>query len=79
MLRKHANRYGNQWDQYLATVLWAYRNTPHESTGEKPLFSLFGMDCGSRTKAELSPPLNPSETDVRRAYEVTDYVEESCC
>ena len=24
---------GNQWDRYLSTVLWAYRNTPHESSG----------------------------------------------
>ena len=64
MLRKHAGRYGNQWDQYLARILWAYRNTPHESTGEKPSFLLFGMDCRSPTEAELSPPLNSSETDV---------------
>ena len=64
MLRKHAGRYGNQWDQYLARILWAYRNTPHETTGEKPSFLLFGMDCRSPTDAELSPPSNQSETDV---------------
>ena len=33
-LRKHAATYGNQWDQYLYGVLYAYCNTPHESTGE---------------------------------------------
>ena len=57
MLRKHAGRYGNQWDQHLARILWAYRNTPHETTGKKPSFLLFGMDCRSPTEAELSPPL----------------------
>ena len=41
MLRKHAARFGNQWDTYLSGVLWAYRNTPHTSTGEKPSFLLF--------------------------------------
>ena len=35
-LRKHAAWFGPQWDRYLSGVLWAYRNVPHESTGEKP-------------------------------------------
>ena len=47
-LRKHA---GLQWDSYLPGVLWAYRNTPHESTGVKPSFLLFGFDCRTPTKA----------------------------
>lgn len=48
MLRKHVNRFGTQWDKYLSGILWAYRNTPHDSTGEKPSFLLFGIDCRSR-------------------------------
>ena len=61
MLRKHAATYGNQWDTYLPGVLWAYRNTPHESTGEKPSFLLFGVDCRTPTEAALLPthPLQP--------------------
>lgn len=45
MLRKHASKYGKQWDRYLFGVVWAYRNAPHDSTGEKPSFLLFGTDC----------------------------------
>ena len=56
MLRKHAAQYGAQWDRYLSGVLWAYRNTPHEATGEKPSFLLFGLDCRSPTEAALLPP-----------------------
>ena len=37
-------------------VLWAYRNTPHESTKEKPSFLLFGYDCRFPTEAALLPP-----------------------
>ena len=55
MLRKHAAKYGTQWDTYLHGVLWAYRNTPHESTGEKPSFLLYGFDCRSPTEAALLP------------------------
>ena len=61
MLRKHAAQYGAQWDRYLSGVLWAYRNTPHEATGEKPSFLLFGLDCRSPTEAALLPP-NSLET-----------------
>ena len=44
MLRKHVAKFGGQWDHYLPGALWAYHNTPHESTIEKPSFLLFGLD-----------------------------------
>ena len=43
MLRKHVSKFGVQWDTYLYGVLWAYRNVPHSSTGEKPSFLLYGF------------------------------------
>ena len=62
MLRKQAAKFGVKWDQYLSGVLWAYRNTPHSSTGEKPSFLLFGFDCRSPMEAALIPtkPLKPT-------------------
>ena len=43
--------------------IFAYRNTPHEPTGEKPSFLLFGIDLKSPTEASLLPPdtLNPTD------------------
>ena len=70
MLRKHVSRFGTQWDKYLSGVLWAYRNTPHDTTGEKPSYLLFGLDCRSPTEAELTPPTEWSPISV------TDYREE---
>ena len=55
MLRKQAATYGLQWDKYLHGVLWAYRNTPHESTLEKPSFLLFGLGCRHPTEATFMP------------------------
>ena len=69
-LRKHAARFGNQWDRLLSGVLWAYRNTPHESTHEKPSYLLFGFDCRTPTEAALLPP-----TPVEQV-EMSDYREE---
>ena len=67
MLRK---KFGRQWDRFLPGVLWAYRNTPHESSKEKPSFLLFGIDLQSPTEVALLPP-EPVELT-----EVTDYHEE---
>ena len=55
MLRKTCAKFGQQWDCFLSGVLWAYRNTPHESTKEKPSFLLFGIDLKSPTEAALLP------------------------
>ena len=38
MIRKHAAKFGAQWDRFLPGILFAYRNTPHSSTGEKPSY-----------------------------------------
>ena len=52
----HAGRFGLQWDRYLSGILWAYRNTPHQGTGEKPSFLLFGVDFRTPSEAALLPP-----------------------
>ena len=70
MLRKHVAKFGGQWDTYLPGVLWAYRNTPHKSTHEKPSFLLYGIDCRSPTEDALLPTENLEPTDV------TDYREQ---
>ena len=70
MLRKHAAKFSAQWDTYLHGVLWAYRNTPHKSTGEKPPFLLFGHDCRSPTEAALLP------LKLQDLVDVDDYREE---
>ena len=70
MFRKHAADYGVRWYWYLPGVLWAYRNTPHDSTGEKPSFLLFGVDCRYPTEAAL---LHPSSV---KPVAVEDYREE---
>ena len=64
MLRKHAATFGPQWDRYLPGVLWAYRNTPHESTGEKPSFLLFGFDCRTPSEAAWLPSVISPGTDI---------------
>ena len=70
MLRKHAAKFGNQWDSYPHGVAWAYRNTPHESTNEKPSFLLFRIDCRSPTEVALLP------TEEIEPADINDYRQE---
>jgi hypothetical protein len=73
MLRKHAGKFGLQWEQYLSGVIWAYRNTPHDATGEKPSFLLFGMDLRTPSEAALFPPspLDPTTVEDYREELIT--------
>ena len=72
MIRKRAVQFGRQWDQYLPGLLWTYSNTPHDSTGEKPSYLLFGLDCRTPIEAALLPPITLQPTDV------SDYREKLC-
>ena len=67
ILKKHVEKFGMQWDKHIPGILWAYRNTPHQSTGEKPSYLLFGFDCRSPTEASLLPTSPNGEVDI------TDY------
>ena len=69
-IQKHAATYGPQWDRYLSEILFAYRNIPHDSTGEKPSYLLFGVDCRTPTDAEFLNPTSLQLTDIQ------DYREE---
>ena len=39
-IRKYTARFGDQWDNYISRIVWAYRHSPHDSTGEKLSFLL---------------------------------------
>ena len=41
-----------------------YRNTPHDSTGEKPSFLLFGIDCRSPSEAAYLKPAAIYPVDI---------------
>ena len=64
MLRKRADQFGASWNRTFSAALWAYRNTPNKSMGEKRSFLLLVMDCCSPTEAALLPPTSATLTDV---------------
>jgi hypothetical protein len=68
MIRKQVDRFGKQWDRFLSGLLWSYRNTPHETTGEKPSYLLFGFDCRSPSEASYLPntPIEATELEDYR-------------
>ena len=48
-------------------ILFAYTNVPHDSTGEKPSYLLFGTDCRTPTDTALKPSsLQPGDVQDYR-------------
>lgn len=72
-LRKHAAKFERQWDKFLPGILWSYRNTPQDSTGEKPSFLLFGLDCKSPTEATFVHGTSLYLTDLFDYWAVIDF------
>ena len=69
MLCKLVEKKGKNWDTLLGPVLFAYRTTPHDSTGESPFFLMYGRDARLPTALDFYMP--PSgcptvETDYAR-------------
>ena len=64
MLAKYSHQFGDNWDEHLQQVLFAYRTKPHESTGESPYYLLYGRDAYLPLDAALSKPRNPYQIDL---------------
>ena len=81
MLRKHAVKFGTQWDKFLPGVLWAYRNTPHDATKEKLSFLMFGLDLRTPTEAALLPasPLEPTDVEDYREQLILSLLGKRTC
>ena len=68
VLRKHVELRGKQWDQHLYAVLHAYRNTPHDTTREKPSYLLFGKDLRTPTEAAYLPETKNRNVESLETY-----------
>ena len=64
MLSKKVKKGGKDWDQQLPYVLFAYRASMQESTGESPFFLLYGRTPGVPTDDMLQPPADRSLVDL---------------
>jgi len=58
MIAKRAKTFG-RLGLHLPQLLFAYRTKPHESTGEAPLYLLYGCDVRLPTEVALSMPKSP--------------------
>ena len=58
---------GRNWNKLLGGVLFAYRSTPHQSTGEAPFFLLYGRQPNLPTALDLTVPM-PRFPVVESAY-----------
>ena len=57
MLAKLVAAGGHNWDSLLGPVLFAYRTTPHSSTGLSPFHLLYGRNPQLPTSLDFSVPV----------------------
>ena len=55
MLTKVVLKGGCDWDTLLDPVLFAYRTTPHSSTGESPFYLIYGRDACIPSSMSFGP------------------------
>ena len=61
ILSKLVNNKGHNWDKMLGGVLFAYRSTPHQSTGETPFLFAVWLEAklAYSTRSCSTKPLIP--------------------
>ena len=64
MLAKKVERSGQDWDTQFPFVLFAYRASPQESTGESPFFLVHGQDPRLPSELTLDPPAVREPVDL---------------
>ena len=68
-LSKIAQEKETQWDKWLNSALWAYRNKKHSVTNYTPAFLLYGMQMRTPLEMDLIPGMEKPELTVE------DYVD----
>ena len=64
MLAKTVDQSGRDWDKRIPYVLYAYRTSVQQSTGESPFFLLYGLDARLPTEAALTQPRTCYQVDI---------------
>ncbi|KAL0439228.1 UNVERIFIED_CONTAM: hypothetical protein Slati_2405800 [Sesamum latifolium] len=78
-IKRRLERVGGNWAEILTSVLWAYRTTPRESTGESPFSLVYGTEA--IIPAELGIPSHrvmnfSEECNENLLRENLDFIEE---
>ena len=65
------------WDNHLAAILFAYRVSPHDTTGESPFFLLYGREPQLLVDVSLLPPRNESSSITEHRARIVQTLEEA--
>ena len=72
----YVSRDQKDWDKHLAAILFGYRVSPHDTTGESPLFLLYGREPGLLVDVSLLPPRDESNSVPEHRARVVQTLED---
>ena len=65
----YVSRDQKDWDTHLSAVLFGYRVSPHDTTGESPFYLLYGREPRLPVDVSLLPKSNQSNSvEEHRAH-----------
>ena len=65
------------WNNHLAAILFAYRVSPHDTTGESPFCLLYGREPRLPVHVSLLPPRNESSSITKHCARIVQTLEEA--
>ena len=65
------------WDNHLAAILFAYRVSPQDTTGESPVFLFYGCEPRLPVDVNLLPARNESNSITEHRARIVQTLEEA--
>lgn len=73
----YVSRDQKDWDTHLPAVLFGYRVSPHDTTGESPFYLLYGREPRLPVDVSLLPPCNKSNSISEHRARIVQTLEEA--
>lgn len=69
------SKHQKDWDVFIAAALFAFRTSPSDSTGETPLYLLFGREARLPMEVSLLPPEDPTNSIIEHRRRIVKSIE----
>ena len=73
----YVSRDQKDWDTHLPAILFGFRVSPHETTGDSPFYLLYGREPRLPVDVSLLPPSNVTNSIKEHRARIVQTIEEA--